>query len=62
MLEYSSHIVLELGLIFTFDCLCRAHFICWYIYVYLSSIAKMRSQYSQEGQPRHSQCTKLGHS
>jgi hypothetical protein len=55
MLEHGLHIVLELGLIFTFNHLCRAHFIYWYIYVYLSSIAKTRSWYSQEGQPRHSQ-------
>jgi hypothetical protein len=48
MLEHGSCIVLELGLIFTFDPLCRAHFIYWYVYIYLSSIAEMRSQYSRE--------------
>jgi hypothetical protein len=52
MLEHGSHIMPEPGLIFTFDRPCRAHFIYWYIYIYLSGIAEMRSQYGQEGQPR----------
>jgi hypothetical protein len=49
MLEHGSHIVSEPGFIFTFNCLCRAYFIYWYVYIYLSSIAKMRPWYSQEG-------------
>jgi hypothetical protein len=52
MLEHGSHIMPEPGLIFTFDRPYRAHFIYWYIYIYLSGIAEMRSQYGQEGQPR----------
>jgi hypothetical protein len=46
MLEHGSPIVLEPGLIFMFNRPCRAHFIYWYIYVYLSSIAEQRPWYS----------------
>jgi hypothetical protein len=46
MLEHSSHIMPEPGLIFTFDHLCRAHFIYWYIYVYPSGIVEMRQPFS----------------
>jgi hypothetical protein len=46
MLEHGLHAVLELGLIFMFNHPCRAHFIYWYIYIYLSDIAKTRPWYS----------------